>query len=78
MRLRPLDERGLTLTEVAIVGVIGVLVLLGLGGFYLNSQATWLDAFVYFKHEEHGKGPAFARLLRDCLARERQVHSEPR
>ncbi len=44
MRLRPLDERGLTLTEVAIVGVIGVLVLLGLGGFYLNSQATWLDA----------------------------------
>jgi len=44
MTLRPLDERGLTLTEVTIVAAIGLLVLLGLGGFYLNSQATWLDA----------------------------------
>lgn len=44
MRLRPLDERGLTLTEVTIVAAIGLLVLLGLGGFYLSSQATWLDA----------------------------------
>lgn len=44
MKLRPLDERGLTLTEVTIVAAIGLLVLLGLGGFYLNSQATWLDA----------------------------------
>ncbi|MCC6348247.1 MAG: hypothetical protein IT347_01480 [Candidatus Eisenbacteria bacterium] len=44
MKLRPLDERGLTLTEVTIVAAIGVLVLLGLGGFYLNSQSTWLDA----------------------------------
>jgi uncharacterized protein YecE (DUF72 family) len=25
------------------------------------------DVFVYFKHEEHGKGPAFARLLMDWL-----------
>lgn len=38
------DESGLTLTEVTIVAAIGLLVLLGLGGFYLNSQATWLDA----------------------------------
>lgn len=44
MTLRPLDERGLTLTEVTIVAAIGLLVLLGLGGFYLNSQSTWLDA----------------------------------
>lgn len=44
MRLRPLDERGLTLTEVTIVAAIGLLVLLGLGGFYLSSQSTWLDA----------------------------------
>lgn len=26
------------------------------------------DVFVYFKHEEHGKGPAFARILMDRLA----------
>jgi uncharacterized protein YecE (DUF72 family) len=25
------------------------------------------DVFVYFKHEEHGKGPAFARLMIDRL-----------
>lgn len=44
MTPRTLDERGLTLTEVMIVATIGLLVLLGLGGFYLNSQSTWLDA----------------------------------
>lgn len=44
MRLRPLDERGLTLTEVTIVAAIGTVVLLGMGGFYLQSQATWIDA----------------------------------
>jgi len=44
MIARPSSERGLTLTEVTIVAAIGLLVLLGLGGFYLNSQATWLDA----------------------------------
>ena len=27
------------------------------------------DVFVYFKHEESGKGPRFARLLLDALAR---------
>jgi Tfp pilus assembly protein PilW len=44
MTTRRAGESGLTLTEVTIVAVIGLLVLLGLGGFYLNSQATWLDA----------------------------------
>ena len=27
------------------------------------------DVYVYFKHEERGTGPAFARRLLDCLAR---------
>ena len=44
MTTRAHAERGLTLTEVTIVAAIGLLVLMGLGGFYLNSQATWLDA----------------------------------
>jgi hypothetical protein len=44
MNFRPIDEKGITLTEVMIVAAIGLLVLLGLGGFYLNSQSTWLDA----------------------------------
>lgn len=44
MIFRAIDERGITLTEVMIVAAIGLMVLLGLGGFYLNSQSTWLDA----------------------------------
>jgi uncharacterized protein YecE (DUF72 family) len=31
-------------------------------------QAQWKDTFVYFKHEEEGKGPEFARRLMDRLA----------
>ena len=30
-------------------------------------QAQWKDTFVYFKHEEEGKGPEFARRLIDRL-----------
>jgi uncharacterized protein YecE (DUF72 family) len=29
---------------------------------------SWKDAFVYFKHEESGTGPAFARRLTELLA----------
>ena len=32
-----------------------------------NSTASCRDVFVYFKHEESGKGPEFARLLMDHL-----------
>jgi uncharacterized protein YecE (DUF72 family) len=32
-----------------------------------QEAATCRDAFVYFKHEEQGKGPALARLLMDRL-----------
>ena len=31
-------------------------------------QSQWKDTFVYFKHEESGKGPAFAKLLSERLA----------
>ena len=37
------SERGLTLTELAIVGVLATMVMVGLVGFYINSQATWTD-----------------------------------
>jgi uncharacterized protein YecE (DUF72 family) len=30
-------------------------------------QPRWKDTFVYFKHEEEGKGPEFARLLRELV-----------
>lgn len=30
-------------------------------------QAQWKDTFVYFKHEEEGKGPEFARRLIDRI-----------
>lgn len=41
--MRP-NERGLTLTEVTIVGVIAVLVMLTLTSFYFNSQRTWIES----------------------------------
>jgi uncharacterized protein YecE (DUF72 family) len=31
-------------------------------------QDQWTDTFVYFKHEEEGKGPEFARRLIERLA----------
>ena len=40
----PLSERGLTLTELTIVGVLACLVMLGLVGFYMSSQGVWMDA----------------------------------
>ncbi|MCE9627743.1 MAG: hypothetical protein K8R56_07495 [Candidatus Eisenbacteria bacterium] len=41
---RGLDERGLTLTEVAVVMILGTMIMAGLVGFYLSSQGLWLDA----------------------------------
>ncbi len=37
-------ERGLTLTEVTVVMILGTLITAGLVGFYLSSQGLWLDA----------------------------------
>jgi len=42
--MRRLDEKGLTLTEVTLVGVIAVLVVLALTSFYFNSQRTWIES----------------------------------
>ena len=42
---RPLrGARGLTLTEVVVVMVIGTLLMAGIVGFYLSSQGVWLDS----------------------------------
>ena len=38
------DQRGLTLVEVTVAMVIASLVMVGLVGFYLSSQMTWLSA----------------------------------
>ena len=38
-------------------------------GLIRASAAHCSDVFVYFKHEEAGKGPQFARLLLEALAR---------
>jgi uncharacterized protein YecE (DUF72 family) len=35
----------------------------------ISHSASWQDAFVYFKHEEEGKGPEFARAFVDVLKR---------
>lgn len=41
---RGLDERGITLVEVVVVGVLASIVMLALTGFYINSQGTWIEA----------------------------------
>lgn len=43
-RTRIHDERGLTLVEVVVVGVLAAIVMLGMTGFYINSQGTWIEA----------------------------------
>ncbi len=35
----------------------------------ISHSTTWQDAFVYFKHEEEGKGPEFAQAFVDVLKR---------
>jgi len=37
------------------------------GRVVTDRVATWRDTFVYFKHEESGTGPAFARALIDAI-----------
>jgi len=44
VRSSPPRERGLTLTEVVVVMVIGTLIMAGIVGFYLSSQGVWLDS----------------------------------
>jgi uncharacterized protein YecE (DUF72 family) len=34
----------------------------------MSLESRWDDAFVYFKHEEEGKGPEFARAFSDALS----------
>lgn len=41
-RLR--NERGLTLTELTIVGLLATIVMVALTGFYIHSQQLWTDA----------------------------------
>jgi len=43
MSRRRAAERGLTLTEVTVVMILGTLIMAGLVGFYLSSQGLWLD-----------------------------------
>ena len=38
------NARGLTLTEVAVVMILGTMIMAGMVGFYLSSQGLWLDA----------------------------------
>lgn len=36
-------ERGLTLTELTIIGILATIVMLALTGFYFSSQQLWMD-----------------------------------
>ncbi len=47
-------------------------------GMIGQRRADWDDVFVYFKHEEQGKGPEFARVFSDILTRQDLVTAWPR
>jgi uncharacterized protein YecE (DUF72 family) len=36
--------------------------------FVLEQKKVWADAYIYFKHEERGVGPKFARQMNEMLA----------
>jgi len=38
------SERGITLVEVTVVGVLAAIVMMALTGFYVNSQGNWIDS----------------------------------
>ena len=38
-----------------------------------RTGADWSDVFVYFKHEEQGKGAEFAKILNRSLESRRQA-----
>jgi hypothetical protein len=38
------NQRGITLVEVTVVGVLAAIVMLAMTGFYINSQGTWIDS----------------------------------
>lgn len=44
MTARGANERGMTLTEVAVVMILGTMIMAGMVGFYLSSQGLWLDS----------------------------------
>ena len=41
-----------------------------------EQRAAWDDVFVYFKHEEEGKGPEFARTFIDILKRRQSIEAD--
>jgi uncharacterized protein YecE (DUF72 family) len=41
----------------------------------VNKQKVWDEVFVYFKHEEEGKGPEFARTFVEILKREHGIEA---
>jgi uncharacterized protein YecE (DUF72 family) len=41
----------------------------------VNRQKDWDEVFVYFKHEEEGKGPEFARAFIEILKREHGIET---
>jgi uncharacterized protein YecE (DUF72 family) len=38
-------------------------------GLIAERSAQWDEVFVFFKHEDEGKGPAFAQVFLECLRR---------
>jgi len=63
--MRSLDERGLTLMELTVVSALAVVILMGLTGFYLSSQFTWIDGST--KAITQREGTLLLETIRDSV-----------
>lgn len=70
-----LDERGLTLMELTVVSVLATIVMLGLTGFYLSSQFTWIDGSA--KALTQREGTLLLETLRDSVHTAHRYVADP-
>lgn len=68
-------ERGLTLTEVVVVMVIGTLIMAGIVGFYLSSQGVWLDSSTQVITQREAS--LVASAIRDSVRKSGKAFASP-
>ena len=61
------NERGMTLTEVAVVMILGTMIMAGMVGFYLSSQGLWLDASTQAITQRDELGATFMFHVRQSI-----------
>lgn len=69
------EQRGLTLTEVAVVMILGSLITAGLVSFYMSSQGLWLDGSTQAITQREAS--LVASAIRDSVRRSHTAVASP-